>query len=57
MRRKIYEIILNSIFREAQVMIRKSADFPKKAKSKIGFMNPVSEELKQSMPTSVNESS
>ena len=47
MRRKIYEIFLNSVFREAQVMLKYTAEFPVPSqKSKI----------KHSMPTSVNES-
>ena len=48
MRRKIYEIILNSIFREAQVMLRSTP------KVKVNnFVNPAD---KASFPTSLNES-
>ena len=48
MRRKIYEIILNSIFREARIMLRHTP------KVKVNnFVNPAD---KNSFPTSVNES-
>lgn len=47
MRRKIYEIFLNSVFREAQVMLKYTAVFPVPSrKSKI----------KNSVQTSVNDS-
>ena len=45
MRRKIYEIFLNSVFREAQVMLKYTAEFPA-PKMKV----------KNSHKTSINES-